>query len=271
MARLDPRAGFDLARRVEPGQGVRFKVLRLVALELLASDPGLGRQVMDTAIREAQELPLTYERHRAIAMLAADLAQPDPAAARALLARVPASEYLLHAEAQAAMVLAQAAQSLPRAVAAAQGIGDRYVRLGVLARLAAIAMKSDPAQGRALYRRVLGESARLGGLLPRRALIRAWAALDAETAVRLAAEVSRPGARAQTLMILAKVLHERGNRAGAQWCLQLALETIKRMNVQETLDKVRLLGDMGREWSVIQAGQARRYFALGAEAAEDLG
>jgi hypothetical protein len=95
--------------------------------------------------------------------------------------------------------------------------------------------------------------------------------LDAETAIRLAGEVSRPGARAQTLVILAKFLYERDNRAGAQWCLQLALETIKKINVQETLDKVRLLGDMGREWSVIEAGQARRYFALGAKAAKDLG
>ncbi len=111
----------------------------------------------------------------------------------------------------------------------------------------------------------------MGTILPGRALIRAWAALDAETAIRLAGDVSQPVARAQTLVILAKFLHESGKKAGAEWSLQLALEAIKMINVQETLDKVRLLGDMGREWSVIKAGQARRYFALGAEAAKDLG
>jgi hypothetical protein len=77
MARLDPRAGFDLGRKVEPGDGVRFKPLRIVARALLASDPTLGRQVMDAAIREASDLPLSYERHRALAILAADLALID--------------------------------------------------------------------------------------------------------------------------------------------------------------------------------------------------
>lgn len=271
LARLDPKAGFDLAKRVEPGQGVRFKPLHVVAQALLASDPGLGRQVMDAAIREAQKLPLSYERHRALAALAADLALTDRLSAQALLAQLPASEYLLRAEAEAAMVLAQAAKDVNRAAKEARGIGDNYVRLGVLARLADIAMPTDPAMGRALYRRVLGQAARMGTLLPGRALIRAWAALDAETAIRLAGEVSQPVARAQTLVILAKFLYERDNKAGAKWCLQLALETIKKIKMQETLDKVRLLGDMGREWSVIEPGQARRYFALGAEAAKDLG
>jgi hypothetical protein len=271
MARLDPRAGFDLARRVEPGQGVRFKPLRIVARALLASNPILGRQVMDAAIREASDLPLSYERHRAMGLLSADLAQYDPPAAMAILSQVPEAEYLLRAGAEAAMVLAQAAKNFDQAAVLAQAIGDNYVRLGVLARLADIAMASDPARGRALYQRVLGEAARMGSLLPRRALIRAWAALDAETAIRLAGEISQPVARTQTLVILAKFLYERGNNAGAQWCLQLALETIKLINVQETLDKVRLLGDMGREWSVIEPGQARRYFALGAEAAKELG
>ena len=270
MARLDPRAGFDLAGKVEPGRGVRFKPLRIVARALLASGPVLGRQVMDAAIREANELSLNYERHRALSLLAADLAPYDPPAALALLSQVPEAEYLLRAGAEAAMVLAQAAKNFEQAAVLAQAIGDTYVRLGVLARLADIAMASDPVRARALYRRVLGDSARMGSLLPRRALIRAWAALDAETAIRLAGEISQPAARTQTLVILAKFLYERGNQAGAQWCLQLALETIKLINLQETLDKVRLLGDMGREWSVIEPGQARRYFALGAEAAKDL-
>lgn len=271
LASLDPRAGFDLARRVQPGQGARFKALRIIARSLLASDPRLGRQVMDAAIREAAEVPLNYERNRALGLLAADLAQADPRAARAILEQVPASQYLLRGEAEAAMVLAQAGENVRRAALQAQGIGDNYVRLGVLARLADIATSAEPALARELYRQALSESARMGGLLPRRALIRAWAALDAETAVRLAGEVSQPAARAQTYVILAKVLHERGNGAGAQWCLQVAVETINRMNVQETLDKVRLLGDMGREWSVIEVGQANTYFALGAKAAKDLG
>lgn len=271
LARLDPKAGFDLAKRIEPGNGVRFKPLHVVAQALLASNPTLGRQVMDAAIREAQSLPLSYERHRALAGLAADLALSDRPSARALLDQLPESEYLLRAEAEAAMVLARAAKDVNRAAKDAQGIGDNYVRLGVLARLADIAMPADPAMGRALYKRVLGEAARMGTLLPGRALIRAWAALDAETAIRLAGEVSQPVARAQTLVILAKFLYERDNKAGAHWCLQLALETIKKIKKQETLDKVRLLGDMGREWSVLEVGQARRYFALGAEAAKDLG
>jgi len=271
LARLDAKAGFDLARKVDPEQGVRFKPLHTVAKVLLASDPILGRQVMDAAIREAQKLPLSYERHRALAGLAADLALTDQPAAMALLEQLPGSEYLLRADAEAAMVLAQAAKNVKLAAVAAQAIGDGYVRLGVLARLADIAMPIDPAMGRGLYRQVLSEAARMGTILPGRALIRAWAALDAETAIRLAGDVSQPVARAQTLVILAKFLHESGKKAGAEWSLQLALEAIKMINVQETLDKVRLLGDMGREWSVIKAGQARRYFALGAEAAKDLG
>lgn len=271
LARLDAKAGFDLARRVEPGQGVRFKPLHMVAKVLLASDPVLGRQVMDAAIRAAHKLPLSYERHRALASLAADLAPIDQPAAVALLEQLPKAEYLLRAGSEAAMVLAQVAKDVKLAAAQARAIGDGYVRMGVLARLADIAIPSDPAMGRSLYREVLGEAARLGTVLPGRSLIRAWAALDAETAIRLAGEISQPAARAQTFVILAKFLHESGKKAGAEWSLQLALEAIKKINVQETLDKVRLLGDMGREWSVIEAGQARRYFALGAEAAKDLG
>jgi hypothetical protein len=271
LARLDAKAGFDLARRVEPGQGVRFKPLHTVAKVLLASDPVLGRQVMDAAIRAAHKLPLSYERHRALASLAADLAPIDQPAAQALLEQLPKAEYLLRAEAEAAMVLAQAAKDVKQAAVLARAIGDGYVRMGVLARLADIAMPRDPAMGRSLYHEVLSEAARLGTVLPGRALIRAWAALDAETAIRLAGEVSQPVARAQTFVILAKFLHGRGEKAGAGWSLQLALEAINKINVQETLDKVRLLGDMGREWSVIEAGQARKYFALGAEAAKDLG
>ena len=49
------------------------------------------------------------------------------------------------------------------------------------------------------------------------------------------------------------------------------MNTIKHMGRQQILDKVGLLGDMGREWSAVDLDRARGFFRLGAELSEGLG
>jgi hypothetical protein len=90
-------------------------------------------------------------------------------------------------------------------------------------------------------------------------------------AVELVRRVADPRRKVGHLIILARVLRERGVEPGSQWCLYLALDTIKKINPQEMLDKVGLLGDMGREWSLVDPEEARRFFVLGAETAAEPG
>jgi hypothetical protein len=70
---------------------------------------------------------------------------------------------------------------------------------------------------------------------------------------------------------VAKALAGQGQKTGAQWALDLALEALAEADPKHTIDKVRLLGDMGREWAPLESRQSRRFFELGAEAALRMG
>jgi hypothetical protein len=107
--------------------------------------------------------------------------------------------------------------------------------------------------------------------LPRRALVLAWQGLQPSRAVELVQKVEGPRRRVGHLLVLAEVLRQRQVEPASRWCLYLALDTIKKMGGQEMLDKVGLLGDMGREWSLVDPEAARRFFALGAETAAEPG
>jgi hypothetical protein len=199
------------------------------------------------------------------------MAMVDPALARRALELIPEHASRLRAPARAAMVLAAAARDLPRAQEEAEALAEPVHRLRTLARLAVRWTQSDPARGRRELLRVLPRALELGVALPRRALARAWAAMEPGQAVELVRQVADPRRKVGHLIILARVLHERGVEPGSQWCLYLALDTIKKINPQEMLDKVGLLGDMGREWSLVDPEEARRFFVLGAETAAEPG
>ena len=274
VARAAPRAALAAAEELAGGgaEGAGFAARRLAALELLGRSREAGRRALLAAWRSAGALAGGLARVRAMSLLARDAAQSAPELSVRILRAIPRENRLLRTEAEAAMVLGAAGRDLEGAIARAWRLRDRFLRLVVLVRLAGILVRRDRLRGRALYRRVLAEMQGWGGVaLPLAVLSRAWPRLEAEAAVRLASGLAPAGRKVRALVGLARRLHRRGEVAAAEWCLQLAVNTIKRMGRQQILDKVGLLGDMGREWSAIDLDRARGFFRLGAELSEGLG
>jgi hypothetical protein len=269
VARAAPRAALDAAKKLVGGAG--FAAQRLAALELLGRDRVSGRRALLMAWRSAGWLSGGLEQARAMSLLARDAAHLAPDLSSRILRAIPRENRLLRVEAEAAMVLGAAGRDLEGAVARAWRLSDRFLRLVVLARLAGILARRDAARGRALYRRVLAAMGAGEEALPVMVLARAWRELEAEAAVRLASGLAPAARKVRALVRLARRLHVRGEGAAAEWCLQLAVNTIKRMGRQQILDKVGLLGDMGREWSAVDLDRARGFFRLGAELSEGLG
>ena len=268
LARISPLAGLELAQALPAAGGVGFKALERAAMGLFARDPRRARQAALAAWRAAEQMPGDYERHKALGLLARDLAPSAPGLARRLLEEMPAHGMdFLRAGAQAAMVLSQAGDDWPKAVRAAEGIGEESIRLNTLARLAAGGLKRHPRQGRRLLRQVL-ERAVAGGIPLDPVLLRpGWRTLDPRVVVELAARLPGPLQRIKALNDLALALVAAGRTEAGRWCRYRALEAIKSLGRKQTLDKVRLLGDMGRQWYVINGTQARRFLAMGVEAA----
>ena len=148
--------------------------------------------------------------------------------------------------------------------------GDSSLKAMALARLAAIRLRVRPDQGKALFRRVFSLCGKGGARLNPALWEPAWQAFTAREALGLAEGLGGEAYRARVLSQLAAVLQSRGETAAAKWSLFIAGKAINSLEGKQTLDKVGLLGDMGREWSVIEVDQARRFFELGAGAAREL-
>jgi hypothetical protein len=94
-----------------------------------------------------------------------------------------------------------------------------------------------------------------------------WAARDARKGVDIALGIGENVARVRALVAVARVLARSGRKAPAAWALHLAEEALSGLSGDQAIDKVRLLGDMGQEWSAVDGQEARRFFRLGAEVA----
>lgn len=266
LVRVDPESGWALARRVEPLEGARFPAFRKAGLALLGGDPLAGGRALDEAWQAALTLPPGAQRQKGLALLAADLAAPDPAQAQRILAGLPPGENLLRGEAQAAMVLAQAARDPQGALAQVQRLPEAAARALLLARLGDIAARDDPEKAKALYGQALDLAQGQGADAARQALAPGWAALEPRKGVDIALGIGENVARAKALAAVAKVLARQGQDDASRWALHLAQETISALDPQLALDKARLLGDMGQDWADLNLELARRFFEMAAAA-----
>ncbi len=271
LVRVDAESGWRLAQRTESLDGARFLACRRAGLTLLGLDPVAGRRALQEAWDSAQTMSLEYERQRAICLLVQDLAGPDPELARELLAALGPGENLLRGEAEAAMVLAEAARSLDSALAMAQRVSDPLSRMQVLARLAAVSAAQRPEQSRALYAQALTLAQDLGAAGALKRLAVEWIAFDPRKGVDIAASIGENVARAAALSSVARALAQQGQQAASDWAVFLAQQTLDGLGSEQAIDKARLLGDMGQEWAAINSELSRRFFQMGAEAARNVG
>lgn len=270
-AQTDPNLGLSMAARVEAWPGAKIKALRLASAQLLPSDPNRARAGLEAAWREAQFLPLIGQRSRIQSLLVRDMAPLDPRRGREMLRELPPESQTRRSEAAAALVLALAGRSLSHALEQARGLPLGESRVLLLTRLAGLALKQGDDQGRA----VLEEATTLASLIPSdqlaQALALAWAKLDPSRALALAQGLADPATRVKTLLAVAKTLAEQGETAASQWGLRLAEMALTEMSSKEGIDKVRLMGHMGREWATVETAKSRRFFQQGVETATQLG
>lgn len=231
------------------------------------------RLLLANSESQAQGLSSDYERNKALTLLAGDLAVLDLSRADNMKKALPQSMYYLRGEAEAAMLLAEAGRDLDRALALAlaDGIEDRTCRILVLARLAAIQMKKNAKKGLMFSKKALKSADGPMGDMARAVLAPALVVFDPKLATRLAAEISDFRIRVKTLLKVAVLLAKKGGRPKAEGVLGLALETINSGKIKQTLDKVRLLGHMGRVWFELEMDRARGFFETGARFAKELG
>lgn len=264
LAALDPVAGLRLARQVDPARGAAFKALRISARGIMARDPSAGARAMDLALAAAKDLPSSFERHQALGLLAQDLAVAHPRYARSLLRSLPPGADGPRSQARMALILAAAGTGWSQAEQAAWAVSDPNYRLMTLTRLAAVAVRRNDARGAALYQKVLKESRRLAVPLDPALLTLAWRVLEGPEAVELAQGIPDAFLRGRALFDLALTMWNYGNMSGARWCLEQSRQAIKSAKGKQLLDKVRVLGDMGRKCYVIEVGQALSFFKLAA-------
>jgi len=268
---FDPLAAEGMAGRLGPLDGSGFKAWRGLGAVMGGADPAERRSFMAKALSQAESLPLAYERHKALALLAGDWAAWRIAPAGKVEMALPRFRYYLRGEAEAAMVLAQAGVSLNKALAEAADISERTCRVLTQARLAAILLKVKPLEGLSLAEQVLQSAGGAEGSLVRAVLAPAAVEVDAGRAALWASGIAEEGLRVRVLVKIAAKMAQNGDRAGAEGVLELALKTINSMKRKQTLDKVRLLGHMGREWIKLETDRAREFFELGARSARELG
>jgi hypothetical protein len=271
LVRVDAESGWRLAQRTEPLEGARFLACRRAGQSLLGLDPVAGRRALHEAWDAAQTMSLEYERQRAICLLVQDLAGPDPDLARELLAALGPGENLLRGEAEAAMVLAEAARDLDAALRQARQMVDPLSRMQVLARLAALDGAPGEHQSRGLRALALALAQNLGAAEALKRLALEWIAFDPRKGVDIAASIGENVARAEALSSVARALALQGQQAASDWALFLAQQTLDGLGSDQAIDKARLLGDMGQEWAAVNRELSRRFFQLGAEAARNMG
>ncbi len=269
-AQSDAALGLALAARVEPGLGARVKLLRAAAAQLRVSDPGRCRSALESAWREAHSLPLLGQRLKAQSLLVQDMAPLDPRRAREMLSAMPAGDYPQRAEAQTALVLNLAASDLEQALTLARSSLRGESRGLALCRLAGMAQKKDQALAKSLYQEAwLWPQAGPADQLAQN-LAPALAALDARKGIDIALGIGDKVARAATLLAVARSLFQAGEDEAGLFCLRQAEMALSSLGPKEAIDKVRLLGDMGRQWASREAEKSRRYLRQAAEAAAGL-
>lgn len=271
LAQADPRQALEDARHAPAEGGARFKALRQVALAYLGNDPARARWALEEADRQVELIPSAPERWQAWALLAKDAAALEPALARAFLANLPPGERTLRGEAEAALILAEVGAGLEPALARARRVDDPALRVTLLLRLADVFGRDDKELAEALRREALEVALARGGDQARQTLAPLVAAASPSKGVDIARGIGENVARARALLAVAKVMAGQGQKAGAQWTLDLALEAVAEADPKHTIDKVRLLGDMGREWAPLESRQSRAFFELGAETAGRMG
>lgn len=271
LAGLDPQAGFKMAQKLGAPAGVGFQAFARAAAGMGAGNQRLADLAWDKALEAAGNLPSSFERRRAWSVLAVQSAAAHPARAQALLARLPSGSVLARGRAQAALALALAGRDRDRAWKIARKIDDHGIRLKVLARLTAASPHLPADEAAKRFRLILKEAARKKIHLDPLLMASAWRLLAPEEACGLAAALPGPLERARALFNLSGEMQKNGLNARSSWCLGRAVQAINSAGSKQILDKVRLLGDMGREWYVIEPEQARSFFERGAEAARLIG
>ena len=270
-ASFNARMAAKMAEQVASANGACFKAWRKVSRAMAGMGPAKSRLLLAKSESQAQGLSSDYEKNKALTLLAGDLAVLDLSAAVDIKKLLPRSMYYLRSEAETAMVLAEAGRDLGGALALAGVIEDRTCRILVLARLAAIQMNKDVKKGPAFSQMALKSEDGPVGDMARAILAPAMVVIDPKPATRLAAEISDFRIRVKTLLKVAVLLAKKGGPKAAQGVLDLALETINSGKIKQTLDKVRLLGHMGREWFELESDRARGFFETGARFAKELG
>ena len=270
LAEAAPELAVKKALELEEAPGAGFKALARAAKALMLSDPAKGERASHQALAAAAAIAMPYERGKALCLLAGRAALLGREPAERILALIPDNQYFLQSEARVAMVLFQARRDFAGAVKRAGKIRDSSLKAMALARLAAIRLPRRQEQGKKLFRRVFALCGKGGTRLDPALWEPAWEVFTAREALGLAEGLGGDAYRARVLSQLAAVLQARGETAAAKWSLFIAGKAIKSLEGKQTLDKVALLGDMGREWSVLEVDRARRFFELGAEAARKL-
>ena len=252
--------------KLDPGAGARFKALNLATKELLILQPARGKQLWQAALREALDLSLADERARAISSLVASMAALDPAEAARAWRAGPKGDLVLDSEAASALILVAAGRDLEEALAKAETIQDLSLRIGAMARMADILRRKKPKLARGVYVKILELASELGlDLVPPQILARAVVETDPQQAKRLSDQMTLPLRAAEYLYNLAKIFTKKNRPSEARKYLQICLTTVNSAVTKQILDKVRLLGDMGRGWVEIDEAQARRIFEQAAE------
>ena len=256
----------DWIWQVPSGGGARFKALNLAIPGLLVRHPERGKQLWQAGLREAMDIELDAERARAVSSLVYSMAALSPAEARRALQSGPEGDMVLRSEAAGFLILAEAGRDMAGALAQIEDIEDLSLRIGSMARLADILRRDEPKLARGVYARILELAKKLGlDLVPAPILARAAAETGPTGAIKLAGRIILPLHRADYLFNLAKILMKKNRHLEGRKYLEICLTTIKYAATKLILDKVRLLGDMGRGWVEIDEAQARLMFEQAAD------
>jgi hypothetical protein len=275
LVRVDVEAGLQAASRIPLKDGAGFWALYRAGLGLLGRDSDRARRALVDALGRAEDFSLLSQRLGARCLVIQALASLDPVESRRLLAEIsPKVQHPAQAPARAALALALAPRDFAGALKEAKKIPDPRLRLDTLARLAVLGTKAGLKGADDLVNRVWDlarQQVKQGEDMPFALWGLALLSLDSSQVMGLARAQNRPSERAETLLFLARRLLARQKSGQARQALNLALETINSIKSKQILDKVRLLGDMGRGWFSIDAQQSGRIFDLGMETALKIG
>lgn len=267
-ALIDPYKGLDLAMAMDSMDGAAFEAFFQAAVGLEVLDPVQAGRAWLLAWDQVGHLGGETEKAMALSRIVRAVSGVDSDLAGEVLRSWPKGEFLARAEAEAALALSMAGKNLAAAIDMAERIIDQVVRLRTLARLAGAPGYDLQRIGReSLPEKVLIESGNLKepetGLL----LIPAVAAISPARAVGLIQQINEPGNRAKGLIRLSRILWHQGRDREAVNAINMALWEINCIKSQQTLDNVRILGDMGRGWALIDPGEAKKVFLLGVQTA----